>query len=59
MDPQLVLALAKVGMDAFAMIERHADGREVTNDELDALEARAKGAAQRFRDLVTADVSDP
>jgi len=58
MDPQLVLALAKVGMDAFDMIERHVDGREVTNDELDALEARAKGAAQRFRDLVTVDVSD-
>lgn len=59
MDPQLVLALAKVGMDAFAMIERHTDGREVTNDELDALEARAKGATQRFRDLVMADVTDP
>ena len=52
MDPQLVLALAKVGMDAFTMIERHATGRQISDDEITALEARAKSAAERFRDLV-------
>ncbi len=52
MDPQLVLALAKVGMDAFTMIERHASGRPISDAEIAALEARAKGAAERFRDLV-------
>ena len=42
----------KVGMGAFTMNERHATGRQISDDEINALEARAKGAAERLRDLV-------
>ena len=50
----VVMALAKGGLEAFTRIERHAGGHPVTDDEINALDARSKNAAQAFRDAVKA-----